>query len=148
MELTKLALLYALLSAYCLDGCLMEHFTLFYAWTLTTTSQDLARIQTATGKRAMYIYVVPKILVTLLPAYLVFSSDALFTSRGSLWMSLAFLGVSWASSFLVQVRLQLRIQESKGTDRVALERLVRTTWVRTLAMVGHCAVVGYGVYAA
>ena len=127
-------LCYGLLTAYSLAGCLMEHFTLFYAWTLVPPEHSaiLRRVQYNSGMRAMYVYVVPKIAVT---AWTMF----LLNEHPRLWWSALCLGVSWGSSFLVQVPLQLKVQETG--DRVALERLVRTTWVRTLAMVGHCCVV-------
>ena len=110
----------------------MEHFTLFYSWTLTSNNRDLQLIQYRTGVRAAWIYVLPKTIVTLL-------TIPLLRQETLLWASLLFLAVSWLSSFVVQIPLQLKVRES--ADRVALGRLVRTTWVRTVAMMGHCGVV-------
>lgn len=131
MQISRNLLLYALLSSYCLAGCLMEHFTLFYAWTLVTNDADLKRIQHSTGMRALYIYVVPKFIITIW-------TITLLREEPLLWISLFMLLASWTSSFAVQIPLQLKVREN--ADRVALMRLVKTTWVRTVAMVSHCAV--------
>ncbi|KAK0614438.1 hypothetical protein B0T14DRAFT_528517, partial [Immersiella caudata] len=55
--------------------------------------------------------------------------------RFGLWLGLTALSVSWVSSFLVQIPLQLRIQ--KTADLAAVRRLEKTTLVRTLAIVVH-----------
>ena len=89
-------------------------------------------MQYITGMRTLYIYVVPKLVLTIL-------SIALLRQEPLLWVGLAFLAMSWISSFAVQIPFQLKVRER--ADRVALARLLRTTWVRTLAMVGHRAVV-------
>lgn len=142
MEITLDHLIYALLSAYCLAGCLMEHLTLFCAWSFATNANDLARMQVATGTRAGIIYVLPKAIVTMLTIWFAFSG----TPIAGVWFSVVSLGITWVSSFLVQVRMQLRLKASQGKDRAALERLLNTTWVRTAGMVGHCFVVGYGLF--
>lgn len=136
LEPSKLRLIYALLSAYCLAGCLMEHFTVFHAWQLTTSDSDLKRIQNSTGKRTLYLYVIPKVVVTLLALYHI-GDDRL---EG---LCIACLAISWLSSFALQIPMQLEIRE--GASRVALGRLVQTTWIRTLAMIGHCLALFYVV---
>lgn len=134
MDLSHSMLFYALLSAYNLAGCLMEHFALFYAWTLIPANQSsiLQHVQYNSGLRAMYIYVIPKIFVTLW-------TGLLLRQHPRLWWSAFCLAISWLSSFLVQVPLQLKVRETG--DRKALDQLLRTTWLRTLAMVGHCSIV-------
>lgn len=112
----------------------MEHFTLFYAWTLTTIPTDLQRMQHATGMRTLYIYVIPKAIITVWPFFLV-------REELLLWLAVANMAISWISSFLIQIPLQLKVREN--ADRVALRKLVSSTWVRTFAMVGHCGVVFY-----
>ncbi len=114
----------------------MEHLTLFRAWQLTIDQKNLLRIQEDTGMRTLWIYVVPKAILTIYCLLLcTYGDDSL------IWSSLLMLGISWASSFLIQIPLQLKIQRSG--DRMALERLLKTTWVRTIAMVGHFGIVLY-----
>lgn len=141
MEISYSLLFYALLTSYNLAGCLMEQFTLFYAWTLVPESQPaiLQRVQANSGLRAMYVYVVPKVIVTVWTV-------TLLREHPQLWWSVLCLGVSWVSSFMVQVPLQLKVREAG--DRAALERLLKTTWTRTLAMIGHCLAVGWVLFAA
>jgi hypothetical protein len=139
MEISSSMLIYALLTSYNLAGCLMEHFALFYAWTLIPANQPatLQHVQYKSGLRALYVYVIPKTILTVW-------TFALVGGEPRLWWSVVWLGVSWVSSFLVQVPLQLKVRETG--DRAALERLLRTTWIRTIAMVGHCCVVGWVIF--
>lgn len=146
-----------ILSSYSLAGCLMEHFAVFHAWTLTSTPLDLKTIQYHSGMRVFYVYVIPKSLTTVLTAYLAFTMGGIGTHqlvRPSLWWSfwevasaswpfwcLACLTVSWVSSIWVQIPLQLEVRAT--ANRVALRKLVSTNWVRVLAMVGHAGIVSY-----
>lgn len=142
-------------SSYSLAGCLMEHFAVFYAWTLTSTPLDLRTIQYHSGMRVFYVYVIPKSLTTVLTAYFAFTwghVDLTLLLRPWLWMQLgaqlmeswawwclACLSVSWISSVRVQIPLQLEVRAN--ADRRALRRLLRTNWIRVLAMVAHVSIV-------
>ncbi|TKA68071.1 hypothetical protein B0A55_10954, partial [Friedmanniomyces simplex] len=109
------------LSAYSLAGCLMEHFVVFHSWQLTTSPDELQRLQTPTGMRTLYIYVIPKMITTLLACYLAWT-----TNQTWLKWCVACLTVSWVSSFTVQIPLQRRIQQTG--DSKALVTLVWTDW--------------------
>lgn len=119
----------------------MEDLTVFKAWTMTTdktnNNAELRAMQLLTGARVGYIYVLPKTLMTLWTPFLL-SEEPL------LWLGLASMAVSWASSFLLQIPLQLKIK--KTGDRVALEKLASTTKIRTFSMIFHTAVVGWILY--
>lgn len=130
--LSKPMLLFSLGSAYCLAGCLMEHLTLFEAWRHISSEKDLRKVQQLTGMRTLYIYVLPKTAMTAVLPFLV-------RDNPRLWFSIGMMAISWISSFMVQIPLQLRVQN--GADRAALETLLKTTWIRTATMVAHCAVV-------
>ncbi|KAF6831980.1 hypothetical protein CMUS01_07134 [Colletotrichum musicola] len=127
---------YALLSSYCLCGCLTEHFSVFRGWLAVHDRTHLKALQTASGHGVLFTYVVPKAILTVMNAYLVMHPPLSQANRGvvdgSLQFSLAMLGISWASSFLVQVPLQLRIRETG--DRGLVARLYKTTWLRTVTM--------------
>jgi hypothetical protein len=138
MEISPSHLTYALLASYCLAGCLMEHLTLFYAWSFASNASDLARMQTSSGTRAGFIYVLPKTIHTVQTVVLALNASTNLIP--GIWWSVAFLALNWLSAAFVQVPLQLKLRASKGRDREALERLLSTTRVRTGALVGHCAV--------
>ena len=63
----------------------------------------------------------------------------------SLYFSLAMMAISWVSSFVVQIPLQLRIREEK--DKGLVRTLIRTDWVRVLSMATHFGVVIWTVAA-
>jgi hypothetical protein len=148
MTTTELSL--ALLSAYNLAGCLMEHFVVFYGWSLTTSATELKHIQTPTGIRTGIVYIIPKIVLTALMLRCTGSSQHERLLAGDIFgidwtiVSTTLLATSWASSFLVQIPLQLQIQ--KTGDRKALERLILTDWIRVLSMVGHCTVLAVVIF--
>jgi hypothetical protein len=144
MEITPIHLSYALLTTYCLCGCLLEHLALFHAWTLATNANDLFAMQVSSGTRAGIIYVVPKMVLTFQAIYIALQGPSQLVPGA--WWSVGFLMVTWISAALIQVPMQLRLRASKGKDRAALERLLATTWVRTAGMLGHCVVVGYGLF--
>jgi len=133
---------YALLASYCLSGGIMEHAAVFRGWLHVHEPRQLKALQSASGKGALYTYVLPKTALTVFNAYLAIFRGGGDNSnlRSGLWFGLAMLAVSWTSSFLVQVPLQLRIRETG--DPALVRRLYRTTWTRTVAIVLHaCSVV-------
>ncbi|KAK5120829.1 hypothetical protein LTR85_005896 [Meristemomyces frigidus] len=136
----KLMLGLITLSAYCLAASLMEHFTLFYAWSLVSSDKDLKIIQQFTGTRTLYIYYIPKVALTLMTAAFMYKTKGHFWWQ---WWCMGCLVVSWVSSAVVQVPLQLRVRERQ--DRVALAKLRESSWVGTLAMVGNAVVLFYVV---
>jgi hypothetical protein len=134
---------YAALSAYCLCGGVMEHTSVFRGWLQVHEPRQLKALQAASGHGVAYTYVVPKTALTIFNAYLVARPPMATSGNSNLRFGLSFgmamLSISWISSFLVQIPLQLRIR--KTADQAAVRRLERTTWVRTLAIVVHaCSV--------
>lgn len=137
MQLSPSLFGFSLLSAYNLAACLMEDLTLFKAWTLTTHAAELQHMQTLTGMRVFWLYIPAKTVMTFWAPFLV-------AEEPLLWWCVASMGVSWGSSFLVQVPLQLEVRRTG--DRVAVERLARTTKVRTVSIVVHAVAVGLVLY--
>jgi len=132
---------YALLSSYCLCGGVLEHAAVFRGWLQVHEPRQLKALQAVSGYGVLYTYVVPKTALTIFNAYLVVRPPTAASGgshlRFGLWLGLAMLTISWVSSFLVQIPLQLRIQE---TGDVALaRRLEKTTWTRTWAIVLHAS---------
>ena len=126
-------LVYAMLSAYCLAGCLMEHFAVFSGWPAVGSGQ-LSTVQRIQGHGSGIVYVLPKLALTVLPIVLLAATPA-GVPAWSLWASLIALTISWLSSAIIQIPLQLHIRRT--ADPQAVKRLQRTDWIRVLAMVAH-----------
>jgi hypothetical protein len=129
--------IYTILSSYCLAGCLMEHFAVFPGWLLVSPA-DIAVVQIRQGYGSLMIYVVPKSVLTIFLIYIWASTTEPTTAPVptlSLYFSLAMMAISWVSSFVVQIPLQLRIREEK--DKGLVQTLIRTDWVRVLSMAAH-----------
>jgi hypothetical protein len=128
-------LLYGMVSAYCLAGCLMEHFAVFSGWP-AVGAKEFRSVQTTQGHGSGIVYVVPKTLLTaLVVVMLAAAPDAV--PDWPLWAGLAALTTSWVSFALIQLPIQLHIR--KTADRAAIARLVRTDGIRVVAMVAHFA---------
>lgn len=124
---------YGMLAAYCLAGCLMEHFAVFAGWG-AVGSEQVRSVQTTQGHGSAIVYVVPKAALTaLVVVLLVTAPDGIL--RWPLWAGLAALAASWTSFVLIQLPLQLRIRQT--ADRQAIRRLLHSDWIRVVAMAAH-----------
>ena len=135
--------IYALISFYCLAGCLMEHFTVYPGWLVTGTAEFTA-VHTAQSNGITAIYVAPKVALTVLTLVLL-RSTPMAAPVGLLWFSIAMLTASRVSSFAVQIPIQRRIRRDK--DNIAIRRLITTDWVRVVAMTAHCVAVVFFIAA-
>jgi hypothetical protein len=126
---------YGMLSAYCLAGCLMEHFAVFSGWAAVGTGEFRA-VQTSQGHGSGIVYVVPKVLLTGLVIVMLATAPAAIPAW-PLWGGLAALSASWLSFAVIQLPIQLDIRET--ADRAAIARLRRTDWIRVAAMAAHFA---------
>ncbi|WP_433174862.1 hypothetical protein [Actinoallomurus sp. CA-150999] len=126
-------LVYGMFSAYCLAGCLMEHFAVFSGWR-AVGAEEFRAVQTAQGHGSGAVYVIPKFALTaLVIVLLIVAPDGM--PSWALWAGLAALTVSWAVSAFVDVPLQLRLRQT--ADRGGIERLLHTDWIRVTAMAAH-----------
>jgi len=132
---------YTAISFYCLAGALLEHFGIFRGWPHVPES-DFRKVRTVQGMGALFVYVVPKLLLTVLILVLLFLGLT-GVSMTLLWVSLIMLTISWVSSAFIQIPLQLRLQRAK--DPVLMARLIRTNWIRNVAMIVHCVAVCFTV---
>jgi hypothetical protein len=126
-------LIYAMLSAYCLAGCLMEHFAVFSGWT-AVGSAEFSTVQRNQGHGSGIVFVVPKLVLTVVVIILLVTAPA-GVPVWLWWASAAALAVSWFSSAVIQIPIQLHIRRT--ADRQAMRRLQNTDWIRLLAMVAH-----------
>lgn len=133
MPTDTLLLVYAMLSAYCLAGCLMEHFAVFSGWSAVGSGQ-VSTVQRIQGHGSGIVYVLPKLALTVLLIVLLVATPS-GVPGWPLWASLVALSLSWISSATVQIPTQLHIRRT--ADRQAILRLRRTDWIRVLTMAAH-----------
>ena len=126
-------LIYGMVSAYCLAGCLMEHFAVFSGWPVVG-SREFRAVQTAQGHGSGIVYVVPKVALTVLViVLLVVAPDGV--PGWPLRAGLAALTASWISFVLIQLPIQLHIRQT--AEPRAIRRLLHSDWIRVAAMVAH-----------
>ena len=122
----------------------MEHFAVFPGWLLVSPA-DIAVVQMRQGYGSLMIYVVPKTVLTIFLIYTWAEPTTAPIPTFSLYFSLTMMAISWISSFVVQIPLQLRIREEK--DKGLVRTLIRTNWVRVLSMTAHFGAVIWTVAA-
>ncbi|PMD43514.1 hypothetical protein L207DRAFT_580359 [Hyaloscypha variabilis F] len=141
---------YAMLTSFCLAGCLMEHFALFPGWlalALTHPSSTPSMPKTtptitahaAQSPGLAIIYAIPKLALTVFIWVQLLHAPL----DGTNWFSFLMLNISWGSTALVQVPLQKKIR--KTGDAGTVRMLVRTDWVRVVTMAGHFVAVTLAV---
>ena len=124
---------YGMLSAYCLAGCLMEHFAVFSGWPVVG-SGEVRAVQRVQGHGSGIVYVVPKVALTVLViVLLVVRPDGV--PWWPLGAGLATLTASWISFVVIQLPLQLHIRQT--AERRAIVRLLHSDWIRVTAMAAH-----------
>ena len=107
---------------------------MFPGWLLVSPA-DIAVVQTRQGYGSL---VVPKSVLTIFLIYIWASTTEPTTALVPtlpLYFSLAMMAISWISSFVVQIPLQIRIREEK--DKSLVRTLIRIDWVRVLSMAAH-----------
>lgn len=62
----------------------------------------------------------------------------------AVWWALGLVLLIWAATFFISVPFHNRL--AQGFDYVAIDGLVRTNWLRTVAWTGRTAVLGYLLY--
>jgi hypothetical protein len=125
----------------------MEHFAVFPGWLLISPA-DIAVVQARQGYGILMIYVVPKSVLTIFLIYIWASTTEPATTPVptlSLYFSLTMMAISWISSFVVHIPLQLRIREEK--DKGLVRTLIKTDWIRVLSMAAHFGAVIWTVTA-
>ncbi|MFG1603104.1 hypothetical protein [Actinoplanes sp. NPDC049265] len=128
-------LTYALLSAYCLAACLMEHFAVFAGWPAVGAA-EFGAVQRAQGRGSGVIYVIPKTILTVVLVMVLVAQPAGVTPL-LLWAALAALAASWISSLTIQIPMHAYVRRT--ADAQAIRRLLRIDWIRLVAMLAHGA---------
>lgn len=77
------------------------------------------------------LVVAPLMLIEALTATLILTTDLSPSARDLAWIGWVLLVLIWLSTAFLQVPLHRRLAE--GYDPLAVRRLVRTNWLRTIA---------------
>ena len=92
---------------------------------------EFTHLHHESGLRSLYVYVLP--LTGLLGLnVLMFWHGLPAMSRRWLWAGLGCHFITWVSSALIQIPLQLRLDQA--LDPIALHRLAATDWIRLSAL--------------
>ncbi|UYZ61980.1 hypothetical protein [Hymenobacter weizhouensis] len=90
------------------------------------------------SRRISWVVLVPMVLELGLAGWLAWAGASLGAAR---WGQLALVLVIWAATFFVSVPFHNRL--ARGYDYVAIDGLVRTNWVRTLAWTARAGLLGW-----
>ena len=99
-----------------------------------------AAFHAAHTQRMSYVVLAPMVLELGLAAWLAWAGrGALPGSAG--WWSLALVLFVWAVTFFISVPFHNRL--TQGYDYIAIDGLVRTNWLRTLAWTARAGLLGW-----
>ena len=99
-----------------------------------------AAFHAAHTRRMSYVVLLPMVVELGLAVWLAWAGRALLPS-GSSWWSLALVGLIWAATFFISVPFHNRLAE--GYDYIAIDGLIRTNWIRTLAWTARAVLLGW-----
>lgn len=102
---------------------------------------DFVAFHKAHTTRMSYVVLMPMVLELGLAVWLAWQGRAL---GAAVWWALALVLLIWAATFFISVPFHNRL--AQGFDYVAIDGLVRTNWLRTVAWTGRTAVLGYLLY--
>ncbi|MCC2545987.1 hypothetical protein LJY25_05985 [Hymenobacter sp. BT175] len=90
------------------------------------------------ARRVSWVVMGPMVLELLLALWLAWQERA----QGQLvWWALGLVGLIWAATFFISVPFHNRL--AQGYDYIAIDGLVRTNWVRTLAWTARTGLLGW-----
>ena len=99
-----------------------------------------AAFHAAHTRRMSVVVLAPMVAELALAAWLAWAGrNALPGSAG--WWSLGLVVVIWAVTFLISVPFHNRL--AQGYDYIAIDGLIRTNWLRTLAWTARAGLLGW-----
>lgn len=137
----KLLLLFNFALAAYLTGLIWTVQVVHYpSFALVKPSEFVAYHQAHTT-RISYVVLLPMVVELGLALWLVWQGRAL---GAVVWWCLALALLIWLVTFFVSVPFHNRL--AQGFDYIAIDGLVRTNWVRTLAWTARAGLLGWLVY--
>lgn len=140
MTLTRLLLLNFTLATYLTGVIWMVQFVTYPALALVG-KPEFARYHAAHTQGMGWVVGAPMVLELALAAWLAWAAYPTW-GAGMALGQLALVLVVWAATFFIAVPFHNRLAAS-GYDYVALDGLVRTNWLRTLAWTARAAWLGW-----
>lgn len=137
MSLKLLLLLNFAVAAY-LTGLIWTVQVVHYPSFAQVAPEKFVEFHRQHSTRMSWVVMAPMVLELGLAAWLVWSGRAL---GAPVWWSLALVLLVWAATFLVSVPFHNRL--AHGYNYVAIDGLVRTNWLRTLAWTARSGLVGW-----
>jgi hypothetical protein len=126
-----------MLSFYCFGAGIIDSFAIYHSW-LFVGEDEFAAVHQAAGQRIILFFVLPMVVLTIVTA-LMFWFRVNIIPRNLLWSAFTCQVVSWISSVLIQIPIQMRLD--RGKDEELLNKLITTDWIRTIAWVIYIAIV-------
>ena len=115
--------LFFMLSFFGAGGGTVESFVNYPTWLLIGENEFQAFHQ-ALGQRIIITMVIPMALSTVFNVLLFWYRPSVIP-RWTVWVTLALALISWISSALIQIPIQIQLSET-GYSREAIERLIAT----------------------
>ena len=99
-----------------------------------------AAFHAAHTRRMSYVVLAPMVAELVLAAWLAWAGRGVLPGHAG-WWSLGLVGLVWAVTFFISVPFHNRLEG--GFDYVAIDGLIRTNWLRTLAWSARAALLGW-----
>lgn len=99
-----------------------------------------AAFHAAHTRRMSHVVLAPMVAELALAGWLAWAGRAALPG-GSGWWSLALVGLVWAVTFFISVPFHDRL--ALGYDYIAIDGLIRTNWLRTLAWTARAGLLGW-----
>ena len=136
MSLSLLLLLNFALAAY-LTGVIWTVQLAHYPGFAQVAHATFPAFHRRHARNISWVVLGPMALELLLAAALAWQGRAL---GPAVWWALGLVGLIWAATFFISVPFHNRL--ARGYDHVAIDGLVRTNWIRTLAWTVRAGVLG------
>jgi hypothetical protein len=136
MSLKLLVVLNFALAAY-LTGIIWTVQLVHYPSFAFVAADRFGAFHRAHSTRMGWVVMAPMVAELGLAAWLAWQGREL---GGAVWWSLALVIFVWAVTFFVSVPFHNRL--AQGFDYIAIDGLVRTNWLRTLAWTARLALLG------
>ena len=99
-----------------------------------------AAFHAAHTRRMSYVVLVPMVVELALAIWLAWVGRKVLPG-GTAWWSLGLVWLIWAATFFISVPFHNRL--AQGYDYVAIDGLIRTNWLRTLAWTARAVLLGW-----
>lgn len=133
MSLKLLLLLNFALATY-LTGLIWTVQLVHYPGFAYVAPDKFVAFHRAHSARMGWVVMAPMVVELGLAAWLAWQGRTL---GGAVWWSLVLVVFIWAATFFVSVPFHNRL--AQGFDYIAVDGLMRTNWLRTLAWTARCA---------